>query len=220
VTPATETPEPAKAPTLQYRTDGPDDSHRVLVLGPSLGTTWHMWDRQIPELAGSWRIVRFDLPGHGGAPAHPAASVADLADRLIATLDELGVGRFGYAGSAIGAAVGADLALRHPQRLASLALIAASPRFGTADEYRQRGRGGPQQRHGPDRPQRPRRAGSRPRTPRPSPPSWTGPCRWSAPPDPGCYIAACEALAAFDIRADLARYRRSQRWSWPGPRTG
>jgi hypothetical protein len=28
--------------TLQYRFDGPEDAP-VLILGPSLGTTWHMW---------------------------------------------------------------------------------------------------------------------------------------------------------------------------------
>ncbi|MBD0748116.1 alpha/beta fold hydrolase [Streptomyces sp. CBMA152] len=189
--------------TLQYRADGPEDAP-VLVLGPSLGTTWHMWDRQIPELAAHWRIVRFDLPGHGGAPAHPAATVAELGDRLIATLDELGVQRFGYAGSAIGAAVGADLALRHPQRLTSLALIAASGRFGTADEFRQRG-------------VVVRSNGMDPIA-RSAPERWFTPVYAAAQPaivdwavqmvrttDAGCYIAACEALAAFDIRADLAR---------------
>lgn len=101
------------ANTLQYRFDGPEDAP-VLVLGPSLGTTWHMWDRQVPELARSWRVFRFDLPGHGGAPAHPAGSVAELADRVLAALDAAGVQRFGYAGCALGGAVGAELALRHP----------------------------------------------------------------------------------------------------------
>ncbi|NEC23350.1 3-oxoadipate enol-lactonase, partial [Streptomyces parvus] len=76
--------------TLQYRFDGPEDAP-VLVIGPSLGTTWHMWDRQIPELSQHWRVFRYDLPGHGGAPAHAAASVAELGDRLLATLDGLGV---------------------------------------------------------------------------------------------------------------------------------
>ncbi|MDQ1007410.1 hypothetical protein QFZ82_001895 [Streptomyces sp. V4I23] len=33
-----ETQTPPK--TLQYRIDGPDDAP-VLILGPSLGTTWH-----------------------------------------------------------------------------------------------------------------------------------------------------------------------------------
>ncbi|KKD03452.1 4-carboxymuconolactone decarboxylase [Streptomyces sp. WM6386] len=188
--------------TLQYRFDGPEDAP-VLILGNSLATTWHMWDRQVPELAKQWRIFRFDLPGHGGAPAYPAGSVRDLTARLLATLDRLGIQRFGYAGCALGGAVGLELALRHPERVASLALIAASPRFGTPDEFRQRG--------------------VIVRTNGLDPIARTSPDRWftggfaAAQPaitdwavqmvrttDPGCYIAACEALAAFDIRADLA----------------
>ncbi|GGY15002.1 bifunctional 3-oxoadipate enol-lactonase/4-carboxymuconolactone decarboxylase PcaDC [Streptomyces djakartensis] len=189
--------------TLQYRFDGPEDAP-VLILGPSLGTTWHMWDRQVPELTKQWRVFRFDLPGHGGAPAYPAGSVTDLAARLLATLEGLGVQRFGYAGCALGGAVGIELALRHPERLASLTLIAASPRFGTADEFRQRG--------------------VIVRTNGLDPIARTAPERWftggfaAAQPaitewavqmvrttDPGCYIAACEALASFDVRAELGR---------------
>ncbi|MET9174360.1 alpha/beta fold hydrolase [Streptomyces misionensis] len=189
--------------TLQYRFDGPEDAP-VLILGPSLGTTWHMWDRQVPELAKQWRVFRFDLPGHGGAPAHPAGSAGELAARLLATLDALGVQRFGYAGCALGGAIGIELALRHPERLASLALVAASPRFGTADEFRQRG--------------------VIVRTNGLDPIARTSPERWftggfaAAQPaitewavqmvrttDPGCYIAACEILAAFDVRAELGR---------------
>ncbi|MFC5958327.1 alpha/beta fold hydrolase [Streptomyces pratens] len=187
--------------TLQYRFDGPEEAP-VLILAPSLGTTWHMWDRQIPELTKQWRVFRFDLPGHGGAPAYPAGSVGDLTARLLATLEGLGVQRFGYAGCALGGAIGLELALRHPERLASLALIAASPRFGTADEFRQRG--------------------VIVRTNGLDPIARTAPDRWftsgfaAAQPaitewavqmvrttDPGCYIAACEALASFDVRVEL-----------------
>ncbi|MEV5959509.1 4-carboxymuconolactone decarboxylase [Streptomyces sp. NPDC051987] len=189
--------------TLQYRFDGPEEAP-VLILGPSLGTTWHMWDRQIPELIQQWRVFRYDLPGHGGAPAHPTVSVAELTARLLTTLDSFGVQRFGYAGCALGGAVGIELALRHPERIASLALVATSPRFGTADEFRQRG--------------------VIVRTNGLDPIARTSPDRWftsgfaAAQPaitewavqmvrttDPGCYIAACEALAGFDVRHELAR---------------
>ncbi|MER5358346.1 4-carboxymuconolactone decarboxylase [Streptomyces sp. NPDC002785] len=189
--------------TLQYRFDGPEDAP-VLVIGPSLGTTWHMWDRQIPELTQHWRVFRFDLPGHGGAPAHPVTAVTELSDRLLATLDGLGVQRFGYAGCSIGGAIGADLALRHPHRVASLALVAASPRFASADEFRQRG-------------VVVRTNGLEPMA-RTAPEHWFTPGFAAAQPaivewavqmvrttDPGCYIAACEALATFDIRGELGR---------------
>ncbi|MFC9424334.1 4-carboxymuconolactone decarboxylase [Streptomyces sp. NPDC056987] len=189
--------------TLQYRLDGPQEAP-VLVVGPSLGTTWHMWDRQVPELTRQWRVFRYDLPGHGGAPAHPATSVPELAQRLLATLDGLGVQRFGYVGCSIAGAIGAELALRRPDRVASLALVAASPRFGTADEFRQRGvivrANGldPMARTAPERWFTPGFAAAQPAI-----------VEWAVQmvrtTDPGCYIAACEALAAFDIRAELGR---------------
>ncbi|MEU5750837.1 alpha/beta fold hydrolase [Streptomyces sp. NPDC047829] len=187
--------------TLQYRFDGPEEAP-VLILGPSLGTTWHMWDRQVPELVQQWRVFRFDLPGHGGAPAHPSGSVAELATRLLATLDGLGVQRFGYAGCAFGGALGIELALRHPERLASLALIAASPRFGTADEFRQRGvivrTNGldPIARSAPERWFTGGFAAAQPAIT-----EWA--VQMVRTTDPGCYIAACEALAAFDVRGEL-----------------
>ncbi|MCB8908079.1 MULTISPECIES: alpha/beta fold hydrolase [unclassified Streptomyces] len=189
--------------TLQYRVDGQEEAP-VLVLGPSLGTTWHMWDRQIPELTRDWRVVRFDLPGHGGAPAEPLTSVAELGDRLLATLDSIGVQRFGYAGCSLGGAVGLDLALRAPHRVASLALVATSPRFGSADEFRQRG-------------VIVRANGLEPMA-RTAPEQWFTSVFSGAQPaivdwavqmvrttDPACYIAACEALAVFDVREALDR---------------
>nr|WP_245699689.1 alpha/beta fold hydrolase [Streptomyces roseifaciens] len=189
--------------TLQHRFDGPEDAP-VLVLGPSLGTTWHMWDRQIPELTRHWRVLRFDLPGHGGAPAAPAATVDDLGDRLVATLDSLGVDRFGYAGCSLSAAVGIDLALRHPHRLASLALVAASARYGTADSWRQRGAGvrrdglDPVARSAPERWFTANFSGAQPAIV-----DWA--VQMVGTTDTYSYIAACDALAAFDVRAELTR---------------
>ncbi len=163
-----------------------------------------MWDRQIPELTRQWRVIRFDLPGHGGSPAHAAPSVAELADRLIATLDGLGVDRFGYAGCNIGGAIGTQLALTRPHRVTSLALVSSSPRYGTADAWRQRGvvirTNGldPIARTAPEHWFTPGFAGAQPAI-----------VEWAVQmvrtTDPGCYIAACEALASYDVRSSLGR---------------
>jgi len=163
-----------------------------------------MWDRQIPELTRHWRVIRFDLPGHGGSPAHAAPSVAELADRLIATLDALGVDRFGYAGCNIGGAIGTQLALTRPHQVTSLALVSTSSRYGTADAWRQRGvvirTNGldPIARTAPEHWFTQGFAGAQPAI-----------VEWAVQmvrtTDPGCYIAACEALASFDVRSSLGR---------------
>ncbi|NSC24573.1 alpha/beta fold hydrolase [Streptomyces albus subsp. chlorinus] len=192
---------PAK--TLQHRTDGPDGAP-VLVLGPALGTTWHMWDRQIPELTRNWRVLRFDLPGHGGSPAYSADSADAFAERLLATLDTLGIERFGYAGCALGGAIGIQLALRAPQRVTSLALISSSPRYATPDSWRQRGvvirTNGldPIARTTPDRWFTPGFAAAQPAIV-----EWA--IQMVRTTDPGCYITACEALASFDAKESLGR---------------
>jgi 3-oxoadipate enol-lactonase/4-carboxymuconolactone decarboxylase len=185
-------------PPLQYRFDGPDGAP-VLVLGPALGATWHMWDRQLPLLSGDWRVLRYELPGHGGAPADPAYSVDDLARRLLAVLDDEGIDSFGYAGCGLGAAIGARLALLRPDRVAALALVSAAARYATADAWRQRGVVV--------------RANGLDRTAHNTPERWfteaflvTQPAitEWAVQmvrsTDAVCYVAACEALAAFDIR--------------------
>lgn len=188
-------------PPLQYRFDGPDDAP-VLVLGPALGATWHMWDRQLPVLGDTWRLLRYELPGHGGAPAEAASSVDDLARRLLAVLDDEGIDTFGYAGCGLGAAVGARLALLRPDRVAALALVSAAARYGSSDTWRQRGVVV--------------RAGGLDRTATATPGRWfteaflaTQPAivEWTVQmvrtTDAACYVAACEALAAFDIRDSL-----------------
>ncbi|MCT2594073.1 4-carboxymuconolactone decarboxylase [Streptomyces sp. N2-109] len=189
--------------TLQHRTDGPDDAP-LLVLGPALGATWHMWDRQIPELTRHWRVLRFDLPGHGGAPAHPAVAATDLAERLLATVDALGVDRFGFAGCSLGGAIGAQLALDHPERVSSLALISCSARHTTPDAWRQRGvvvRTNGLDPIAASTPERWFTAGFA--TAQPAIVEWA--VQMVRTTDPGCYISACETMAAFDIRQELGR---------------
>lgn len=85
---------------LNHRTEG-SGSAPPLLLGPSLGTSYALWDKVAPELSAAHRVVRWDLPGHGGSSAGligPGATVGDLADLVIALADALGIERFAYAG--------------------------------------------------------------------------------------------------------------------------
>lgn len=118
--------------------DGPP-----LVLGPSLGTSLAVWEPQLPALARSHRVLRWDLPGHGGSatgllPGDGSATVARLAALVLRLADGHGWRRFAYAGISLGGAVGLHLAVHSPERLSSLALLCSSARFGDAAAWRKR----------------------------------------------------------------------------------
>ncbi|HUZ52381.1 MAG TPA: 3-oxoadipate enol-lactonase [Streptosporangiaceae bacterium] len=99
----------------------------VLVLGDSLGTSRAVWDPQVPALAEHFRLLRFELPGHGGsaAPAGPY-TIADLGAGVLALLDQHGIERAAYCGISLGGMIGMWLAAEHPGRIAALGLVCSS----------------------------------------------------------------------------------------------
>lgn len=113
---------------------GPVDAP-LLVLGPSLGTSTLLWDRVIPEFAARRRVVAWDLPGHGEAPAATAPfSVAELADAVAGAVD----GPFRYAGVSLGGAVGLELLLRHGDRIDAAAILCSGAAIGTPQGWHER----------------------------------------------------------------------------------
>lgn len=185
---------------LHHRIEGAPTAPPLL-LGPSLGTSLALWDRVAPELSTTHRVIRWDLPGHGGSsPAliGPGATVADLAELVLRLADALGVERFGYAGVSIGGAVGMHLAVHHPERITSLAAICSSARFGEPDGWRERAALVRAEGTGP----LVETANSRWFTPGFSDPGLLADQRAA---DPGAYAACCDALAGFDLRAELPR---------------
>jgi 3-oxoadipate enol-lactonase len=123
--------------SLHYRLDG-DDAAPVVLLSGSLGSALDMWDAQLPALAPSFRVLRYDHPGHGGSPVAEVEGIGGLARDVAELLDELGVGRVSACGLSLGGAVALRLALDAPERVDRLVLASTSARFGPPETWQER----------------------------------------------------------------------------------
>ena len=106
-----------------YDETGPVDAPTAVFLH-GLGLDRHLWDGLTPHFADAYRVVRYDLTGHGDTPA-PAGdlSLASFADQLLELLDHLGVGRAALVGFSLGGMINRRFALDYPDRTGPLVVL-------------------------------------------------------------------------------------------------
>ena len=99
------------------------------------GADWQLVAERVASSTGA-DVLAPDLPGHGAAVglAEGAYSMDGAADRLVADLDRRRLDRVAVAGYSMGGRLALHLALRHPDRVAALALVSASPGLPTDAE--------------------------------------------------------------------------------------
>lgn len=96
----------------------------TLVLSHGMLCSRRMFDRILPSLARDWRVVRFDFSGHGQSGPPPDRFDLDrLADEFQWVIDDTGESAVHALGFSMGGMALLRLALRHPDRLRSLALL-------------------------------------------------------------------------------------------------
>ena len=114
---------------LYYRLEGRDD-RPTLVLSHSLGVDHGQWDLQIPALLPHFRILRYDIRGHGASGAPPGEYTIELLARdVLAIADRAAIGRFAFCGVSLGGMIGQWLGARAGDRLTHLVLAATSARL-------------------------------------------------------------------------------------------
>ena len=123
---------------IAYRWDGPSDAPK-LILSNSLGTAMAMWAPQIEALSTRFRMLRYDVRGHGlsSAPAG-AYSIDRLGRDVVEMMDAFGVERASFCGLSMGGMVGQWLGLRAPKRLDRLVLANTSSFMGPPSAWDQR----------------------------------------------------------------------------------
>lgn len=107
-----------------YDLTGPADAP-VVVLIHGLGLTRGItWSAIAPVLAERFRVLAYDLCGHGeSAPSGGPVSLTALSDQLIALMDELDVETAALAGFSLGGMINRRCAMDHPGRVSALAIL-------------------------------------------------------------------------------------------------
>lgn len=120
---------------LAYRFDG-SENQPVLMLSNSIGTTLHMWDGQIEELSKHFRVLRYDIRGHGSSDAPAGAYSLDRMGRdVIELLDALSISRVHFLGISFGGLIGQWLGIHAPERINRLILSNTSSYLGPASQW-------------------------------------------------------------------------------------
>ncbi|QLF71013.1 alpha/beta fold hydrolase [Peteryoungia desertarenae] len=107
-----------------------------LVMLHGFGGVAELWAPIIEGLDRRQPIIAYDLPGHGRSlGAAGAGHAGDMAKAILADLDQRGVERCHVVGHSMGGAIAALLAIRAPERVASLTMLAPGG-FGPAINHR------------------------------------------------------------------------------------
>jgi pimeloyl-ACP methyl ester carboxylesterase len=118
---------------IDYEVSG---SGPVLLLSHGYGSTRHMWDDQHRAFADRWRVVSWDMRGHGqtDSPDDPkqysaALTVADMR----ALLQHVGAERAIIGGLSLGGYVSLAFALAHPAMTQALVICDSGPGYRNAE---------------------------------------------------------------------------------------
>jgi pimeloyl-ACP methyl ester carboxylesterase len=111
---------------LSYLEAGPPDAP-PLVLLHGLGEDATSWDVIAQPLAARFRVLAFDLRGHGHSGRPGSYSFELMRDDMLGAVEELGLRRPGLIGHSMGGTVALLIAEDHPDLISKLVLEDAPP---------------------------------------------------------------------------------------------
>ena len=106
-----------------YELTGPEQAP-VVVLIHGLGLNRHVWQAHEPALADRYRVLNYDLFGHGDSAPPPATpSLSMFSIQLRDLLDDLAIERCAIVGFSLGGMINRRFAMDHPGRVTALAIL-------------------------------------------------------------------------------------------------
>lgn len=105
-----------------YDVTGPEDAPCVVLIH-GLGLSRALWDAHLDAFAG-YRVLRYDLYGHGqSTPAPRTATLRLYGEQIAGLMDHLGIARAHIVGFSIGGMINRRFALDYPDKTLSLAIL-------------------------------------------------------------------------------------------------
>jgi pimeloyl-ACP methyl ester carboxylesterase len=106
-----------------YDLYGPETAP-ALVLIHGLGLTRGTWDGHLDALSCDYRVLTYDLCGHGlSAPPPRTPSLAVFSEQLAALLETLGITRAAIVGFSLGGMINRRFAIDHPDKVTALGIF-------------------------------------------------------------------------------------------------
>lgn len=123
---------------LFFQLTGPQEAP-VVLFSNSLGATIQMWEAQAAALSDRYRCLRYDTRGHGRSEVvDRPIGIDDLADDVAGLLDALEIPRAHVVGLSLGGMTAQALAVRHPDRVHGLVLMATAAHLPPPEAWDQR----------------------------------------------------------------------------------
>lgn len=115
---------PVSAAGTAYDLNGPEGAP-VVALIHGLGLTRDATYREmIPMLSERFRVLSYDLCGHGEtALPETEPSLTVLSEQLITLMDELGIDKAALVGFSLGGMINRRVAMDHPERVSALCIL-------------------------------------------------------------------------------------------------
>ena len=124
--------------SIWYATEGRSDAPPLLLIH-SLATTHELWAPQMPALARDFRVIRYDVRGHGNSTAAAGdITIEQLGRDALAVLEASGITRAKVAGVSLGGLTAIWMAEHVPDRVDRLVLANTAARIGTSDSWNAR----------------------------------------------------------------------------------
>jgi 3-oxoadipate enol-lactonase len=120
---------------IWYAIEGRDDAPPLLLIH-SLATTHELWASQMPAFVRSFRVIRYDMRGHGrSTSAAGDVTIEQLGRDALAVLDAANVTRAAVAGVSLGGLTAIWIGEHAADRVERLVLANTAARIGTSDTW-------------------------------------------------------------------------------------